>query len=130
MDENILIPGVHIPDRRQPRLKVDGRIQSRELLKPEEPFAESRLKDISQGGVRMSAASLLSKGTQLVLELSLPGLKRSIRTIAQVVWIRKEWPAKSCECGLQFTQIQGEDRSAITHYVLQGVVARAGAAPA
>jgi len=130
MDENILIPGVHIPDRRQPRLKVDGPIQSRELLKPEEPFAESQLKDVSPGGVRMRVASLLSKGTQLVLELSLPGLRRSIRTIAQVVWIRREERSRNCECGLQFTQIQGEDRSAITHYVLQGVVAKAGTASA
>lgn len=111
-----------IERRRFPRLGISGRARIRNFLAAYEPFAESPLRDVSAGGARIGVSRLIERGERLVAELTLPGLARSIRTIAQVVWIDRARGGRGCECGLRFIGMLPEDREALGGYVERGIV--------
>lgn len=79
-------------------------------------------KNISAGGLCISAGEELSKDTPLQIEIKIPDLKDPIRALARVVWQKKfEAPDKAQEVrfdtGIEFTGISDFDRFNINRYV-------------
>lgn len=108
--------------RRLPRLKVTFPVQFRNVLKPGESFSGGLSENLSASGVRMKGFTFLPKETRLVLLLSLPGQLRPIRLIGRVAWIKRQRFVEGYECGVQFLEIQSQDRETIADTVEQGIL--------
>ena len=113
-----------LAERRQfPRLKYTSPIQYRDVFKPQKLFFGCIARDLSAGGVRVTASKAIPHDARLVVLLSLPDSLRQVRAISRVVWQSQLPRGTAYEYGLQFIEITAEDRSAIAHYVERGVVA-------
>ena len=106
--------------RRFPRLPVSSSVQFRNVLKPDDSFIGSLVKDLSVGGVGLAAYTFIPKETRLVLLLSLPGLLRPIRTVGRVAWMQQRRLAETYNVGVQFIEVIPDDRERIAEYVEQG----------
>lgn len=123
-------PGLFIERRRLPRLKVTAPIQFRNVLKPQEPFTGTLSRDMSAGGIRITAPQFLPKDARLVMTLSLPTAQRFIRTIAQVMWVQRERFAENYHYGIRFIEVVPEDRDLIHDFVERGILLPPAASPA
>ena len=108
--------------RRFPRLKCASPIQYRDVFKPHELFFGCLSRDLSAGGLRMTASKILPSDARLVVLLSLPDSLRQIRSITRVTWQRHLPRGTAYDYGLQFIEITAEDQEAISDFVERGVV--------
>ncbi len=76
-------------------------------------------KNISAGGLCITAQEQLAAETPLQLEIKIPDLKDPIRAIARVVWQKElsEQSEGNFETGIEFTGISDFDRFNINRYV-------------
>ncbi len=112
-----------LAERRQfPRLKYTSPIQYRDVFKPRVLFFGCVSKDLSAGGLRVTASRALPKEARLVVLLSLPDSLRQVRAISRVIWQSQLPRGTAYEYGLQFIEITAEDQNAIADYVERGVV--------
>ena len=100
-------------DRRQhPRLNkhifVTHRILEQALR------AGSRIKNISEGGIRMPIIRKLEPGTTVHLEIRLADFQKPITVTGEVIWIKTrndvEFPF---DAGMKFTHVSSSDRKKI-----------------
>lgn len=103
--------------RRYMRLNSHAPVQFRNVLKPQEQFDGTLSKDLSAGGLCMTTESFISPESRLVLLVSLPGTLKSIRLICQVAWTQQQRFADGYECGVEFIEINPEDRQEIDAFV-------------
>ncbi len=108
--------------RRLPRLRTSIAVQFRNVLKPQESYSGSLSKDLSASGVRLITPHFLPKEARLVLLLFMPRDLKPLRIIARVVWMRRKPFNEAYECGIQFLEIDPEDRGAIAEFVERGTV--------
>ncbi len=108
--------------RRYPRLKYTNAIQYRDVFKPRPLLFGCVSRDLSAGGLRVTASRTLPKDARLVVLLSLPDSFRQVRAISRVIWQSQLPRGTAYEYGLQFIEITDEDRNAIADYVERGVV--------
>ncbi len=109
-------------ERRQfPRLSFHSPVQFRNVLKPQEPFSGSLSKDLSAGGLSITTDQFLPRDTRLVLLVSLPILLKPVRTIGRILWIKQRF-GETYDCGVQFLEMNTEDRDAIAAYVERGIM--------
>ena len=99
------------------------RIQSRfplkykDLNRSEIDFRGTISKNISEGGIRFRSDRFISLACRLVVELNLPAIKRPIRAISKIAWIKKLPAGDDYEVGNQFLEISREDKEAIQGFV-------------
>jgi len=78
----------------------------------------SMTRDISGGGLRFPTFQSLTPGAALNMDISLPGEKKPINALAQVVWQKEKAGVHTrFMMGMQFTRISEEDRIKIVDYV-------------
>ncbi len=65
----------------------------------------------------MTTENFISPESRLVLLVSLPGTLKSIRLICQVTWTQQQRFADGYECGVEFIEINPEDRQEIDSFV-------------
>lgn len=114
--------------RRFPRQSYGGPVSFRALLNPHQSYVGALTHDISVGGLQMKTDQFISRGSRVVLEMKLPGQPKPMRTISQVVWVRKGTYSSGCNCGLEFVAITAEDRDAVAWHVERGVLGQTQAA--
>ena len=108
--------------RRQPRLNFTEPVQFRNLLKADSLFYGSLARDLSAGGLRIRSHTPMAKGDRILLLVDLPDFRRLVRAIARVAW-QSQLPLEAgYETGLQFIEIEPEDRDSIAGLVERGVV--------
>lgn len=99
------------------RINDDLPIKYSKALK-KEPFDVAMRENISGGGIKLILEEDLSVGTILALRIDIPD-EEELHTIfatGQVVWSRKEDEEKY-GVGIQFINIEEEDREKILEYV-------------
>jgi len=119
---NLVEPMPGAERRAFPRLFRSTEVKFRNFLKPHKEFRGTLSKDISAGGLRVSAETFLAKDDRLVLLVELPGYPEPIRTIGQVAWQRHRSHSDVYEFGVEFLEITDHDQEAIATYVERGVV--------
>lgn len=110
-----------VEQRRYPRLTCHTAVQYRDILQPRATYVGSRTQDLSVGGLRFHASEWLAANHRLLVQLHLPGTAEPIRTIAQVVWSRKQSHSDQYEIGARFIQMTAYDRDAVTGFVDRGL---------
>ncbi|OGQ78005.1 MAG: hypothetical protein A2289_21330 [Deltaproteobacteria bacterium RIFOXYA12_FULL_58_15] len=70
--------------------------------------------DLSQGGAFLESELLLEIGEMVEVTFGLPGKIRPIRATARVAWATGKG---TCGMGLEFVNLNDEDRQAIAEYV-------------
>ena len=79
------------------------------------PKAKYSVKDVSKGGLKLSAREALKEGDMLELELSVPGKRPPVTAMGQVVWNHKLGDT-GYDIGLKFKTIKPEDKFEILDY--------------
>ena len=73
-------------------------------------------KDLSIEGVRVALAQRLASGTDIQLELFLPG-EAAIRPTGKVVWSARFRSEGPYEAGVRFTEIDSMERDALARFI-------------
>ena len=113
-----------VEQRRYPRLACHAPVQYRDLNQPQTPYTGALTHDVSAGGLKFHASEWLPVQHRLLVQLALPGVAEPIRTIAQVVWTRKQAYGDHYEVGARFVQMATEDLGAVAAYVERGMQQR------
>ena len=113
-----------VEQRRYPRLACHAPVQYRDLGQPQAPYTGALTHDVSAGGLKFHASEWLPVQHRLLVQLALPGVAEPIRTIAQVVWTRKQPHGDHYEVGARFVQMATEDLGAVAAYVERGMQPR------
>lgn len=74
-------------------------------------------RDISAGGVRVLTGARLEPGGRVRLEIALSGSRRTIRTAAEVRWVREVYENEVFEAGLVFVNLDPESEIALIDHV-------------
>ena len=74
-------------------------------------------KNLSEGGIRFRTSEFVSMACRLILELDVPMLKKPIKAISKVAWIRKTASGNEYEIGNQFLEISKDDREYVSDYI-------------
>ena len=65
---------------------------------------------------------LLMRRVFVSLDIHLPGLKESIRTLARVAWVESiDVARKECSMGLMFKEITGESQDRLFRFIIDAV---------
>ncbi len=110
---------MRVERRKFPRVECRTSIQYRPIHQPSAVLASSFTKDVSAGGVMCQITEFCPRESRLIVQLTVPDAPVSIRTIAQVAWIRKQPFSDHYDAGLQFVEMTVEDRSRIMRYIDQ-----------
>lgn len=70
-------------------------------------------RNLSEGGICFRASEFVPLAQRLILALSIPQIKESIRTISRVAWIRKVETGDEYEIGIQFLEMNKRDKGVI-----------------
>ena len=102
------------------RLNVYHLIKYRLVSDDSKKLVLSSVKDISGGGVRLSAESDIPKGSIVQVYINAPQFSSSIPCLAKVAWSRKIGKSNKYELGFEFLEIEDLLRNDIIqriHYV-------------
>lgn len=110
-------------NRRSDRLRVDTKIKYKVINRASaEEVAGPGMKvdgqtiNISLSGLAISTETLLKKGDYLKVELSLPGMQRATRALAEVMWAEEK--NGQCASGIRFLILLNEaDDSSIKRFI-------------
>ena len=92
-------------------------LQYRKMKSDEVTPATTRIKDISDGGVKFVTNEFLSLACRLILELSMPTAQKQVKAISKIAWIKKQEEESSYEIGTQFLDISKDDKKEIELYI-------------
>jgi hypothetical protein len=109
--------------RRHDRLRVDTKIKYKVINRAaaEEVAGpgvkvEGQTLNISLSGLAIATETLLKKGDYLKVELSLPGMQRPTRALAEVMWVEEK--GGQCASGIRFLILLNEaDDSSIKRFM-------------
>jgi hypothetical protein len=130
MVENMQTGGVYASantseNRRHNRLRVDAKLKykvinraaAEEVAGPSGMKADGQAINISLSGLAISTETLLKKGDYLKVELSLPGMQRPTRALAEVMWVEDK--NGSFSSGIRFLILLNEaDDSSIKRFMI------------
>lgn len=103
--------------RRFGRINARVPLQFKDIQRPIEIYNGTLTKDISEGGVRFTSNDFLSIFTRLFVEVSVPSFSRPIKAISKVAWIQKEPRGNQYIVGLQFLDMNEEDRKHLAAFI-------------
>jgi len=100
MGEKMQTGGAYVSNdhRRHERLHVDAKIKykvinraaAEEVAGPGATKVEGKTINISVSGLAIATETLLKKGDYLKVELSLPGMQKPTRALAEVMWVEEK----------------------------------------
>ncbi|HVZ82004.1 MAG TPA: PilZ domain-containing protein [bacterium] len=114
---NLLLDGVmDLEKRREDRvlLSLPVRFKVFDLQRLEKDVqdpslgSEAELNNLSSSGLQIASTQPFQRGDVLELELDLPETGR-IRSVAKVVWCRKDGAGNGFHCGIQLIPVYPED---------------------
>ncbi|MBI3322098.1 MAG: PilZ domain-containing protein [Candidatus Omnitrophica bacterium] len=108
--------------RRFPRAKAGLEVEFRRLSEPGQRLLGSLSRDLSAGGIQLTANRFLPCDSRLVLFFRPRPLGRQIRAVARVQWVRERTAGDFFDCGLEFVEIAPEDKDAVAGLVERGTV--------
>ncbi len=103
--------------RRFNRLQCHLPLQFRDIEKNRPEMLGSLTRDISGGGIRFVSNNFLPVQTSVGLQLALDSDLRTLPATARVVWIQKLPYNENFMIGLEFLNIENENRVKIIRYV-------------
>lgn len=83
-----------------------------------------RAGEISGGGVRFATGQRLQPGTQLELELILPGDSAPVQAKGEVIWSGRLNHQRPYEAGVRFTEIDPLQRGRVIRVIHESLKAR------
>lgn len=127
MGEKMQTGGVYVSNnnRRHERLSVDTKIKYKVINRAaaEEVTGggggkvEGKTINISMSGLAIATETLLKKGDYLKVELSLPGMQRPTRALAEVMWVEEKDGQHAS--GIRFLILLNEaDDSSIKRFIV------------
>jgi hypothetical protein len=110
-------------NRRHDRLRVDTKIKYKvinraaaEAVAGPGVKVEGQTINISLSGLAISTETLLKRGDYMKVELSLPGMQRPTRALAEVMWVEEK--DGQCASGIRFLILLNEaDDSSIKRFM-------------
>ena len=112
-----LAEGVIDEKRRSERVFSRIPLQYRKMKGAGEEILQTRIKDISDGGLKFMTNEFLSLACRLIVEISMPTTPRHIKAISKIAWIRKVDDGHNYEIGTQFLDMAREDKKEIELYI-------------
>tara|TARA_B100000315_G_scaffold247347_1_gene275917 strand:- start:189 stop:614 length:426 start_codon:yes stop_codon:yes gene_type:complete len=113
--------GSGVEKRRFPRLAAHIAVQYRNLLRPSEPYKGSLTFNLSAGGLAVKAPDFFSLKSRLLVQVNLPGIANPVRSIGQVVWIRKEEFGETYDLGIHLVEMEPRTRGMLADFVERGI---------
>lgn len=113
-DANMVTTEAGADQRRHERLRLDTKVRYRvinrqaveALVEPKPIQDDGTTVNISSSGIALYTAANLAKGDFLKLEMSLPGMTRPTRALAEVMWAGPK--DGQCFSGIRFVMILNE----------------------
>lgn len=103
--------------RRFNRLERHLPLQFRNIEKNSPEMSGSLTRDISGGGIRFVSSDFLPVQTSVGMQLSLESNLHTLPATARVVWVQKLPYNENFMIGLEFLNIENENRAKIIRYV-------------
>lgn len=110
---NVIALVLGIPYRRHMRLKCSVSVQIKRGSTGSQP---AEIRDISVSGLLLVTNQSLAVGTTLELRFTVPGQKRELTALAEVVRKEDQQDGLSC-CGVKFSELDTESRRQIHQFV-------------
>jgi c-di-GMP-binding flagellar brake protein YcgR len=109
--------------RKFPRLSFDVELKYKVLNSPSPKTQESRVKNISTGGLCIMILEKVKIRTPLKLEISLPHEDKPIVAKGKVAWVEKLTIVStetyvSYDCGVEFVDISPQDQESINRHIM------------
>lgn len=89
----------------------------RKIRPDAQEYKGSLIKDISEGGAKMTIYEFLSLDLKLVMEIPLISERKPARGICRVAWVRKTAFSERYDVGVKFIDLDQGDRARIAKFV-------------
>jgi hypothetical protein len=115
-----LQPSMGFENRRSLRVKIDQKVHFWPGAAAEGAGAWGQTLNLSATGMAFHAPQGAEKGTRILLEMSLPGQKRSLHLPAEVIFCERDFAGeRHYQMRVSFLELEAEDRQNLRLYVLQ-----------
>ncbi len=101
--------------RRFKRAGLDAAVKYK--YKYSNEFGSTLTKDIGEGGVRLIFDKFIPLNTEFILELGLDKFTNMFNALGKVVWIQKFPHSERYQCGMEFQEIDEQQKKDIGGYV-------------
>jgi len=113
--------------RNNARLMMSGDVEYA-VLGHDASIESTHAKNISTGGICLSVSEKIEKGTVLSLKISLPNEGTPVIVKGKVMWCAgftvKEGQSGRCDVGVEFIDVEGDQRKKILQYVFSQLKTR------
>ena len=115
------------PVEKRRYLRLDSRIpmRYRKIQTNIEELKGSLIKNISEGGMMISAYEFLPLNSRLVMEIPLVSGIKSLEGTCRVAWIKKAGFSEQYDVGVEFANLNQGDTAQIAKFILERGMERA-----
>jgi len=106
-----------IEKRRHLRLDFSLPMRYRKVERSSQGFKGTLIKDISRGGLRMTAFEFLPLNLRLAMELPLVSGLKPVEGTARVAWVKQASLNPQYEVGVEFINLNHGDAEQITKFI-------------
>ena len=104
--------------RKYPRLNSRIPMRYRKIETSTQEFQGSLMKDISEGGTRMTISEFLPLNSKLAMEIPLMPGRRPVKGVSRVAWVAKAGFSERYDVGVEFVELDQEDSMQIAKFIL------------
>lgn len=104
--------------RRYPRLNLRNPMSYKRIETGASAFKGSLIRNISEGGARMTIYEFLPRNLKLAVEIPLLTGVESVKGTCRVAWVRKAAFGEQYDVGVEFDSLGCEDAGRIAKFVL------------
>ncbi|MCQ9208794.1 MAG: PilZ domain-containing protein [Omnitrophica bacterium] len=109
-----------VEKRRHPRLDSRIPMRYRKIEAGSQEFKGSLMRDISEGGTRMTIHEFLPMNSRLAMEIPLLSGRRPLGGVCRVAWVKKTAFSEQYDTGLEFINLNQGNILEIAKYILKG----------
>ncbi|MCM8778515.1 MAG: PilZ domain-containing protein [Candidatus Omnitrophica bacterium] len=103
--------------RKYPRVYASIPMQFRPIGEFDKLPHDTITRDLSEGGVRFSSDKFIPVGTRIIVNVLLEGHREPLRSVAKIIWTRKQQYSDNYEVGCQFMNLPEDARSRIGKFI-------------
>ncbi len=103
--------------RRCARLDFCSPMRYRRISPDAQEYKGSLMKDISEGGVKMTTYEFLPLNLKLVMEIPLIAERKPMRGICRIAWVMKTAFGERYDVGVEFINLDQGDQAHIARFV-------------
>ena len=103
--------------RKYPRLNFHIPIRYRKIGANAQEFKGSLIKDISEGGAKMTVYEFLPLNLRLAMEIPLVSGTRPVQGTCRVAWVNKTAFNEQYDVGLEFINLDQKDTGQIAKFI-------------